>query len=94
MILDLNGHVLKFTGSSGSVICVGNPSCNGTLTVKDSNPTATHSGSDLPAGGVITGGKTEIGVTLNSGGIYVENGSVTMNSGSTISGCTAANNGS
>ena len=47
--LDLNGHVIKMTGS-GSVILVA--WCN--LTLQDSNKTATHTDTSLPAGGVGT----------------------------------------
>ena len=55
LTLDLNGHVLKMTGS-GSVLRV---SGRATLTITDSRPQNPHTGSyaGLPAGGVITGGK-------------------------------------
>ena len=54
LTLDLNGHVLKMTGS-GSVLKV---SGRATLTITDSRPQNPHTGSyvGLPAGGVITGG--------------------------------------
>jgi len=76
--LDLNGYVLKGTGS-GSVI-----TNNGTLTIKDSRTTAEHFGAfdSLPAGGVITGGSTDYG-----GGVY-NSGTFTMTGGS-ITGNTA-----
>ncbi|MGN0531200.1 MAG: InlB B-repeat-containing protein, partial [Eubacterium sp.] len=77
--LDLNGHVIKMTGS-GSVIKVGS---GGNLTMTDSNKTATHTDSTLPAGGVITGGNATIG-----GGVYSNSGSFTM-TGGTIANCSA-----
>ena len=81
--LDLNGYVIKMTGS-GSVIKVGS---GGNLTVKDSRPTATHTDVSLPAGGVITGGNASQG-----GGVYSDSGSVTMNGG-TIANCSAEDGG-
>ena len=77
--LDLNGHVIKMTGSD-SVIKVGS---GGNLTMTDSNKTATHTDSTLPAGGVITGGNASHG-----GGVYIINGSFTLNGG-TIENCSA-----
>ena len=77
--LDLNGHVIKMTGS-GSVIKV----AWSNLTLQDSSPTATHTDASLPAGGVITGGNAAYG-----GGVYVgSGGSMTMNGG-TIKKCSA-----
>ena len=75
--LDLNGHVIKMTGSD-SVIKIGT---NGNLTMTDSNKTATHTDTSLPAGGVITGGNVY-------GGVYVGSGDFTMNGG-TIANCSA-----
>ena len=77
--LDLNGHVIKMTGSD-SVIKVGS---GGNLTMTDSNKTATHTDSTLPAGGVITGGNASHG-----SGVYIINGSFTLNGG-TIENCSA-----
>ena len=77
--LDLNGHVIKMTGS-GSVISI----AWSNLTLQDSSPTATHTDASLPAGGVITGGNATYG-----GGVYVgSGGSMTMNGG-TIKKCSA-----
>ena len=77
--LDLNGHVIKMTGS-GSVISI----AWSNLTLQDSSPTATHTDASLPAGGVITGGNATYG-----GGVYVGSyGSMTMNGG-TIANCSA-----
>ena len=78
--LDLNGHVIKMTGS-GSVIKVGS---GGDLTMTDSNDTATHTDTSLPAGGVITGGNT----SQYAGGVFIYSGSFTMNGG-TIANCSA-----
>ncbi|MGN1041369.1 MAG: hypothetical protein ACI4PJ_01345 [Acutalibacteraceae bacterium] len=82
--LDLNGHTITMTGS-GSVINVGS---NGNLTVNDRNPTATHTGASLPAGGVITGGDATFG-----GGVCVSTGgSMTLTRG-TIANCRASSGG-
>ena len=83
--LDLNGHVIKMTGS-GSVIYV---KSDANLTMTDSNKTATHTDSDLPAGGVITGGNT----TQNGGGVYVSSGCSMTMTGGTIENCSAASGG-
>ena len=82
--LDLNGHVIKMTGS-GSVIKV---ESGGNLTMTDSNDTATHTDTSLPAGGVITGGNT----SQYAGGVDVNGGSMTMNGG-TIANCSAYEGG-
>ena len=52
LTLDLNGHVLKMTGT-GSVLKV---SGRATLTITDSRSDTSHEDKTLPAGGVITGG--------------------------------------
>ena len=83
--LDLNGHVIKMTGS-GSVIYV---KSDANLTMTDSNKTATHTDSDLPAGGVITGGNT----TQNGGGVYVSSGCSMTMTGGTIENCSATSGG-
>ena len=99
LTLDLNGHVLKMTGS-GSVIILddNNGMTTGNLTLIDSNPTAEHkfkvngvepwvpddSGTETVYGGIITGGNAE-----NGGGVYVKNGGeFTMTAGNIV-GCTA-----
>ena len=82
--LDLNGHVLRMTGS-GSVIQVSN-----SLILQDSCPDTEHTGENasLPYGGVITGGNAE-----NGGGVYINSAaSFTMNGG-TIYNCRASNYG-
>ena len=78
--LDLNGHVIKMTGS-GSVIKVGT---DGNLTMTDSNKTAIHTDISLPVGGVITGGNASQG----GGGVRINSGSMTM-AGGTIANCSA-----
>ena len=94
LTLDLNGHVLKMTGS-GSVLRV---SGRATLTITDSRPQNPHTGSyaGLPAGGVITGGKgpnvTGIYYDYVGGAVFLEKdttlklegGTLTVNSGSSI----------
>ena len=92
LTLDLNGHVLKMTGS-GSVLKV---SGRATLTITDSRPQNPHTGSygRLPAGGVITGGEgmNVTGIYNVGGAVFLENdttlklegGTLTGNSGSSI----------
>ena len=86
LTLDLNGHVLKMTGS-GSVLKV---SGRATLTITDSRPQNPHgSYADLPAGGVITGGKgTDAGGSVRSvgGAVFLENGTTLKLEGGTLTG--------
>ena len=103
--LDLNGNVLKMTGS-GSVIKV---ESGGSLTIADSNTTTQHnftqggdglwvlnaSGSEIVNGGIITGGTgMPPGVNYSEGGgVYVSAGAaLTMNGGSIV-GCKAESGG-
>ena len=95
--LDLNGHVLKMTGD-GSVLRVKKDGPDRvTLIITDSRPQNPHgSYADLPAGGVITGGKgpnvTGIYYDYVGGGVFLEKdttlklegGTLTGNSGSSI----------
>ena len=107
--LDLNGYVLKMTGS-GSVIILDNKSgITGDLTLIDSNPTAEHkfkvngvepwvlddSGTETIYGGIITGGMGSR-IFFSNG---VEGGGVIIGSGAltmnggNIVGCIANNGG-
>ena len=107
--LNLNGYVLKMTGS-GSVIILDNKSgITGDLTLIDSNPTAEHkfkvngvepwvlddSGTETVYGGIITGG-TGSRIFFSNG---VEGGGVIIGSGAltmnggNIVGCIANNGG-
>ena len=107
--LDLNGYVLKMTGS-GSVIILDNKSgITGDLTLIDSNPTAEHkfkvngvepwvlddSGTETVYGGIITGG-TGSRIFFSNG---VEGGGVIIGrgaltmNGGNIVGCIAENGG-
>ena len=72
--LDLNGHVIRMTGSDS----VFNIPDGSRLTLQDSAPEATHTGENasLPAGGVITRVKTG-----NGNGIHIDGGQLTMNGG-------------
>ena len=88
--LDLNGHVLKMTGD-GSVLRVKKGPNTVTLTITDSRPQNPHTGSyaDLPAGGVITGGKgTDAGGSVHSvgGAVFLENGTTLNLEGGTLTG--------
>ena len=86
LTLDLNGYVLKMTGS-GSVLRV---SDRATLTITDSRPQNPHTGSyaGLPAGGVITGGKADKG-----GGILLAGGCTLKLTGGCITDCHATDTG-
>ena len=96
LTLDLNGHVLNLTNTSGgdSRITVEG---SGSLTIIDSNPTAKHnfepnadglwvldeqSGTKTVNGGVITGGSEG-----NGGGVKIETGGVLTMEGGNIVGC-------
>lgn len=103
--LDLNGCVLKMTGSD-SVIKV---EADGDLTIQDRNTTTQHTfnphckyqfwyidmweldngGSKIVSGGVITGGG---GDQNNGGGVLVAGGTLTMAGGSIV-GCSARSRG-
>lgn len=103
--LDLNGNVLKMTGSD-SVIKV---EADGDLTIQDRNTTTQHTfnphckyqfwyidmweldkdGSKIVSGGVITGGG---GDQNNGGGVLVASGTLTMAGGSIV-GCSARSRG-
>ena len=96
LTLDLNGHVLNLTDTSGgdSRITVEN---GGSLTIIDSNPYAEHkftpnadglwvlndeNGSETVSGGVITGGSEG-----NGGGVKIETGGSLTMTGGNIVGC-------
>lgn len=103
--LDLNGNVLKMTGSD-SVIKV---EADGDLTIQDRNTTTQHKfnphckyltwyidmweldngGSEIVSGGVITGGG---GDQSNGGGVLVAGGTLVMAGGSIV-GCSAMSRG-
>ena len=89
MTIDLNGHVLKMTGD-GSVLRVKKGPNTVTLTITDSRPQNPHgSYADLPAGGVITGGKgTDAGGSVRSvgGAVFLENGTTLKLEGGTLTG--------
>ena len=91
--VDLNGHVLRFDQSAqpDSIFRVTSGS---TLTLDDSDPTASHTDASLPAGGLITGGKGfkyDNGAgqfyTYYGGGVYVETGASFVLAGGTIYAC-------
>lgn len=91
--VDLNGHVLRYDEAAGpdSIFRV---TSDCTLTLDDSDPTASHSDASLPAGGLITGGKGfkyDNGAgqlyTYYGGGVYVEAGASFVLAGGTIYAC-------
>ena len=91
--VDLNGHVLRYDEAAGpdSIFRV---TSDCTLTLDDSDPTASHSDASLPAGGLITGGKGfkyDNGAgqlyTYYGGGVYVETGASFVLAGGTIYAC-------
>ena len=108
VILDLNGHVLKFNGSEGNVVFV---PTGANFTLQDSNPTASHkfdttntpwvlaadtaSGDKIKTvyGGVITGGKLNAaGFVGCGGGVAVMRGTFNMTGGNIV-GCSADGGG-
>ena len=91
--VDLNGHVLRYaeTADPDSIFRVAGGK---TLTLTDSRPAATHEDANLPAGGLITGGKGfkyDNGAgqyyTYYGGGVYVEAGASFVLAGGTIYAC-------
>ena len=91
LTLDLNGHVLKMTGDGSVLYVKKDGSDTVALTITDSRPQNPHTGSyaDLPAGGVITGGKgTDAGGSVHSvgGAVFLENGTTLNLEGGTITG--------
>ena len=106
--LDLNGNVLKMTGSD-SVIKV---ESGGNLTIQDSststqhkfNPNSVYSqlqigmwkldeaGSEIVSGGVITGGCSD-STQSNGGGVFVNAGGTLTMTGGSIVGCAAVGRG-
>ena len=91
--VDLNGHVLRYdeAANPGSIFRV---KAGKTLTLTDSRPEAEHEDKNLPAGGLITGGKgfkydNGAGQSYNyyGGGVYVETGASFVLAGGTIYAC-------
>ena len=90
--VDLNGYVLRYDEAADpdSIFRVK----AGKLTLTDSRPEAEHEDKNLPAGGLITGGKgfkydNGAGQSYNyyGGGVYVEAGASFMLAGGTIYAC-------
>ena len=76
--IDLNGYVI-----SGANISINTGNGKATLTLKDSRPTATHTDSTLPKGGVVT---SKIAMNQSGGGyndsvLYANGGTVTSEFG-------------
>jgi hypothetical protein len=109
IVIDLNGHVLNrgATGGNSNVITIGT---GGKLTIEDSEPGTSHSGtvnteglwvwnqssteeetgSQMIAGGIITGGYAETtggGIVINGGGcLIMHGGTIAGNCSKTFSG--------
>ena len=91
--VDLNGHILRYDEAADpdSIFRV---TGGKTLTMTDSRPEAEHGGENLPAGGLITGGRgyrhdNGAGQSYNyyGGGVYVETGASFVLAGGTIYAC-------
>ena len=91
--VDLNGHVLRYDEAAdpGSIFRV---EAGKTLTLTDSRPEAEHEDKNLPAGGLITGGRgyrhdngAGQAYVYYGGGVYVETGASFMLAGGTIYAC-------
>ncbi len=96
LTLDLNGHILNGSGFNGNVISVNYDNTNqkpATLIIKDSNPTASHTDSSLPNGGVICGGTGSYRDPSYGGGIFVGYHSKLIMEGGSIANCTADQGG-
>ena len=99
--LDLNGHVINANGKSFSVITINN---GATLTLQDSNPSATHTFKENNTGlwgtgdgftgdsHTVFGGVITGGNSNYGGGVYVVSGTFVMNGGM-IAGCSATHGG-
>ena len=91
--VDLNGHILRYAEEAepGSIFRV---TGGKTLTLTDSRPEAEHGDKNLPAGGLITGGKgfkydngAGQSYSYYGGGVYVEAGASFVLAGGTIYAC-------
>ena len=89
LTLDLNGYVLKMTGT-GSVIHIKFAGPDVEVEITDGEPGREHTGeyAALPAGGVITGGKADTG-----GGILLDGGCTLKLTGGCITDCHATDTG-
>ncbi len=85
--LDLNGHVLRYeTTEAKRTIFIYSL---GKLTLNDSRPTATHTDTTMPAGGIITNGKTSANYSAQQlGGCIQVFGQFVMNGGTIYQCCT------
>ena len=84
--IDLNGHVMYFTGQNHRFRIGFSEYQNKTLTIKDSNPNAKHTGrfADQPDGGVIV---APGGSSGGGGAVYISEGSTLNLEGGTIYNC-------
>ena len=94
--VDLNGHVLRYAETAETPGSIFRVEAGKTLTLRDSRPEAEHGDENLPAGGLITGGR---GYRHDGGGggyhiyyyygggVYVEAGASFELAGGTIYAC-------
>ena len=96
LTLDLNGYVLKMSGTGG-VIRIKKYAEYAVVEVeiKDGMPGRVHTGgyAALPAGGVITGGNAYVDNNDQGGGIFLDGGSTLKLAGGCITGCHASYGG-
>lgn len=94
--VDLNGHVLRYDETAETPGSIFRVKAGKTLTLTDSRPEAEHEDKNLPAGGLITGGKGyrhDGGgggyhyYYYHGGGVYVEAGASFELAGGTIYAC-------
>ena len=92
--VDLNGHVLRYAETAETPGSIFRVEAGKTLTLRDSRPEAEHGDENLPAGGLITGGRgyrhdngAGQAYIYYGGGVYVEAGASFELAGGTIYAC-------
>ena len=90
LTLDLNGYVLKMSGTGRVIHIIKSHGYDVKVEIKDGEPGKEHTGeyADLPVGGVITGGKAD-----NGGGILLDGGCTLKLTGGCITDCHATDTG-
>ena len=96
LTLDLNGYVLKMSGTGGVIRIIKYAEYAVVeVEIKDGMPGRVHTGgyAALPAGGVITGGNAYVDNNDQGGGILLDGGSTLKLAGGCITGCHASYGG-